>query len=125
MTRGLRIALAAAACLIPAATASATTYCVGSYPGCSGTAESTVQAALTASSGTGTADSIFIGDGTYSGALTWDPAGVSGTLSIVGQSQDATHLTVPAPSSGNSATVLKLGSDSNSAVASVSSIGIT
>jgi PKD domain len=119
MAWGLRIALAVAAALIPAAAANATTYCVGSYPGCSGTSEPTVQAALTASEGTAGNDSVYIGDGTYTGPFTWDPSGVSGTLAIIGHSQTATHL------SAGSATVLKLGSDSNSAVASVSGIGIT
>jgi hypothetical protein len=125
MARGLRIALAVAAALIPAAAANATTYCVGSYPGCSGTSEPTLQAALTASEGTPGSDSVFIGDGTYTGPFTWDPSGVSGTLAIIGHSQTATHLTVPAPPSPTSATVLKLGSDSNSAVASVSDLGFT
>jgi hypothetical protein len=86
--RGLLIAVAGAA-VAPAA-ASAATFCVGA-PGCAGTPESTLQAALTAASGaTSSANRIELGSGTWVGTNTAgaQPQG----LEIVGAGTGLTFL---------------------------------
>src|SRR3954469_2047062 len=86
--RSLLIA-GAVAVLAPAA-ASATTFCVG-VPGCAGTPESTLQAALTAAGGaTASANRIELGSGTWVGA---NSAGAQPQgLEIVGAGPGLTFL---------------------------------
>ena len=79
-----------------ATAASATTYCVASAPNCTGTAESTLEAALTAA-GTDTtgSDTIVLPAATMSDASGFYYAGRV-PLEIDGQGQSSSILTAPA-----------------------------
>jgi PKD domain len=103
-----------------ASSASAATYCVGSAPSCSGTAETTLEAALTkADADTIGTDTIVLPAGTFT-----DPTGFIYTghvsLEIDGQGSASTILTLPTGSNDN---VLTVGNGSAVAM-TVSSLGI-
>jgi hypothetical protein len=114
------LATAILAFALIASSASAATYCVGSAPNCTGTAEATLEAALT-KAGTDTigSDTIVLPAGTLS-----DPTGFTYTghvsLEIDGQGSASTILTLPTGSNNN---VLTIG-NGTAVELTVSSLGI-